>query len=163
MRDSGFNSDTAVIVRRAADYMPGKDGPEHVGFAHMAFSAGGLYSTTEDLLRWEQGLFGGKLLSARSLAKMISPSSPPLDEGAWFKDGPYIKDNSYGLGVFVSSVNGHKFISHGGGVRYGLQSLRAYMAYFPDDHLTVVVLANLDNDNSVLRILFRLSALALDH
>ena len=28
----------------------------------IPFSAGALYSTTEDLLRWEQGLFGGKVL-----------------------------------------------------------------------------------------------------
>src|SRR2546430_8405496 len=28
-----------------------------------------IYSTTEDLLRWEQGLFGGKLLSPASLKK----------------------------------------------------------------------------------------------
>ncbi|HLW78997.1 MAG TPA: hypothetical protein VKU44_05285, partial [Terriglobia bacterium] len=56
-------------------YQPGKDGPENAGFIHRSipFSAGALYSTTEDLLRWEQGLFGGKLLSAASLAKMTTP------------------------------------------------------------------------------------------
>jgi hypothetical protein len=37
----------------------------------IPFAAGALYSTTEDLLRWEQGLFGGKVLSAASLARAI--------------------------------------------------------------------------------------------
>ena len=39
----------------------------------IPFCAGALYSTTEDLLRWEQGLFGGKVLKAESLDKMTTP------------------------------------------------------------------------------------------
>ena len=35
--------------------------------------AGALYSTTEDLLKWEQGLFGGKVLQPASLQKMTTP------------------------------------------------------------------------------------------
>ncbi len=31
--------------------------------------AGALYSTTEDLLRWTQGLFGGQLLSRPSRSR----------------------------------------------------------------------------------------------
>jgi hypothetical protein len=52
-----------------------KDGPANACFIHMSipFPAGALHSTTEDLLRWEQGLFGGKLLAAASLAKMTTP------------------------------------------------------------------------------------------
>ena len=68
MKDSGYDSNTAVIPRRAAGYMPSPTGPVNAGFVHMSIphGAGALYSTTEDLLRWEQGLFGGKLLSAAS-------------------------------------------------------------------------------------------------
>jgi len=65
----------------------------------VPFSAGALYSTTEDLLKWEQGLFGGKLLSAASLQKMITP----------FK-------NDYAFGLAVNVVNGRKQISHAGGI-----------------------------------------------
>ena len=32
-----------------------------------------MISTTEDLLKWEQGLFGGKVLQAASLEKMTTP------------------------------------------------------------------------------------------
>jgi CubicO group peptidase (beta-lactamase class C family) len=62
MKDSGYDSNSAIIAHRAAGYTPGKNGPVNAGFVHMSipFSAGALYSTTEDLLRWEQGLFGGK-------------------------------------------------------------------------------------------------------
>jgi CubicO group peptidase (beta-lactamase class C family) len=70
MRDSGYDSNSTAIAHRAAGYTLGKDGLENAGFVHMTilFSAGSLYSTTEDLLKWEQGLFGAKLLSAGSKA-----------------------------------------------------------------------------------------------
>lgn len=75
MKDSGYDSNSAVIARRAAGYSPSPNGPINAGFIHMSipFSAGALYSTTEDLLKWEQGLFGGKVLSAASLQKMTTP------------------------------------------------------------------------------------------
>lgn len=142
MKDSGYDSNSAIIPRRAAGYapVPGKDGPVNVGFIHMSvpFSAGALYSTTEDLLRWEQGLFGGKLLSAASLAKMTTP----------FK-------NDYACGVEVHTVNGHKVISHGGGI----EGFNTFLAYYPEDKLTVVALGNL-NGNAPDQIVARLAAVA---
>src|SRR5215831_6006600 len=50
MKDSGYDSNSAVIERRAAGYAPGKNGPENAGFVNMTvpLSAGALYSTTED-------------------------------------------------------------------------------------------------------------------
>jgi hypothetical protein len=91
MKDSGYDSNSAIIPRRASGYTPGKDGPVHAGYIDMSipFSAGALYSTTEDLFRWEQGLFASKLLSPASLAKMTTP----------FKD-----DYACGLGVRTVST-----------------------------------------------------------
>jgi CubicO group peptidase (beta-lactamase class C family) len=121
MKDSGYDSNSAIIAHRAAGYAPGKSGPVNAGFVHMSipFSAGALYSTTGDLLRWEQGLFGGKVLKAESLAKMTTP----------FK-----QDYAFGLGV--STNNGHKMIAHDGGI----QGFNTFLAYFPDDKLVVAVL-----------------------
>src|SRR5688572_28757425 len=58
MKDSGYDSNSAIILRRGSGYGPGKDGPMNAEFIHMSipFSAGALYSTTEDLLRWQRGL-----------------------------------------------------------------------------------------------------------
>jgi CubicO group peptidase (beta-lactamase class C family) len=124
MKDSGYDSNTAIILHRAAGYEPGANGPQNAGFVHMSipFAAGALYSTAEDLLRWENGLFGGKLLSAASLQKMTTP----------FK-------NDYAFGLGVATKSGHKLISHGGGI----EGFVTYLGYYPDDHLTVVVLGNL--------------------
>jgi CubicO group peptidase (beta-lactamase class C family) len=114
-----------VIARRAAGYTPGPNGPVNAGFIHMSIphAAGALYSTTEDLLRWEQGLFGGKLLSAASLEKMTTPFG-----------------NNYALGVIVNTSNGRKAISHGGGI----EGFNTALTYYPESKLTVVVLANLN-------------------
>ncbi len=125
MKDSGYDSNTAIIARRAAGYMPSPNGPVNAGFIHMSIphAAGALYSTTEDLLRWEQGLFGGKVIAPASLAKMTAPYK-----------------NDYALGVVVQTPNGRKVIQHGGGI----DGFNTYLAYYPDDKLTVVVLANIN-------------------
>jgi CubicO group peptidase (beta-lactamase class C family) len=125
MKDSGYDSNSAIILHRASGYTPSAKGTIHAGYIDMSipFSAGSLYSTTEDLLRWEQGLMGGKLLSVASLAKMTTP----------FK-------NDYAFGLAVHAVNGHKVIEHGGGI----EGFNTEIAYYPEDKLTVVVLANLN-------------------
>src|SRR2546422_7066504 len=125
MKDSGCDSNSAIILRRAAGYSPSPKGPVNAGYVHMSIphAAGALYSTTEDLLRWEQGLFGAKILSASSLQKMTTP----------FK-------NDYALGVTVQTTEGRKVVQHGG----GSEGFNTFLAYYPDDKLTVAVLANIN-------------------
>ena len=125
MKDSGYDSNSAVIARRASGYTPSPSGPVNAGFIHMSIphGAGALYSTTEDLLRWEQGLFGGKLLSAESLQKMITP----------FK-------NDYALGLVINEAEGRKRISHGGGI----EGFNTMLTYYPDSKVSTAVLANLN-------------------
>jgi CubicO group peptidase (beta-lactamase class C family) len=125
MKDSGYDSNAAIIVHRAAGYTQGLKGPVNTAYVDMTipFSAGALYSTTEDLLRWEQGLFGGKVLTAASLTKMTTP----------FK-----QDYAFGLGVVTN--NGRKVITHAGGI----EGFNTQLSYYPDDKLVVAVLANLN-------------------
>ena len=141
MKDSGYDSNSAIIMHRASGYAPGPNGPVNAGFVHMSipFSAGALYSTTEDLLRWEEGLFGGKLLSAASLQKMTTP----------FKE-------NYAFGLGVQTVKNHKVISHGGGI----EGFNTSLAYYPDDKLVVAVLGNL-NGGAPGAIADNLAAVAL--
>lgn len=127
MKDSGYDSNSAVIPRRASGYVFNRNQFENAGFIHMSVpqGAGALYSTTEDLLKWEQGLFGGKVLKPASLEKMTTP----------FK-------NSYAFGLEVETVNGHRVIQHNGGI----EGFNTTLAYYPDDKLTVVVLANVNGE-----------------
>jgi CubicO group peptidase (beta-lactamase class C family) len=140
MNDSGYDSNSEIIPRRASGYVPGPHGPHNAGYIHMSipFSAGSLYSTTEDLLRWEQGLFGGKILTPASLQRMITP----------FK-------SDYALGVGVQTENGRQKISHGGGI----EGFNTFLAYYPADKLTVVVLSNI-NGSAPDDIASKLAAIA---
>jgi CubicO group peptidase (beta-lactamase class C family) len=140
MKDSGYDSNSAIILHRASGYAPSPNGPMNAGYIDMSIplSAGGLYSTTEDLLRWEQGLFEGKLLSPASLQKMTTP----------FK-------NDYACGLAVSMVKGRKLIEHGGGI----EGFNTQLSYYPDEKLTVIVLGNL-NGSSPSGIATKMAALA---
>jgi CubicO group peptidase (beta-lactamase class C family) len=130
MNDSGYDSNVTIIPHRASGYWPGADGIENAERTNLsgAFAAGAIYSSTEDLLRWEDGLFGGKLLAPASLHKMTTPFKQTL-----FKNG-------YACGLYVSRVNGHLVIDYdGNGIGFNAQ-----LAYYPEDKLAVIVLANLN-------------------
>jgi len=125
MKDTGYDSNSAIIPHRVAGYTNGRDGMENAGFIHMSIpqGAGALYSTTGDLLKWEQALFGGKVLKPASLDKMTTP----------FK-------NNYAFGLDVTTSGERKKISHGGGI----EGFNTDLSYYPNDKLTVVVLAKLN-------------------
>ncbi len=124
MNDSGYDSHSEILLHRASGYEITPNGLRNTDYLDMSipYAAGSLYSTTQDLLRWHEKLFGGKIISPQSLHKMIQP----------FK-------NTYGLGVSILSLYGHKAITHGGGI----SGFNTFMIYFPEDKLTVIVLANL--------------------
>jgi CubicO group peptidase (beta-lactamase class C family) len=126
MKDSGYDSSTDKIPRHATGYVQGHDGPVVAGYLDMSvpFSAGALYSTTEDLLRWERGLYGGKVLKPASLEKMTTP----------FKS-----QYAFGLQVEPGSSGG-KIIWHGGAI----EGFNTQVVYVTTDKLAVIVLANLN-------------------
>jgi CubicO group peptidase (beta-lactamase class C family) len=124
MRDSGYDSNQAIILLRAAGYGPGPNGPVNARYVDMTvpYAAGALYSTTEDLLRWERSLFGGKVLSKPSLKKMTTPGK-----------------GDYAFGLEVSRQSGRSVIQHGGSIN----GFSSRLAYFPDDEVTIIALSNL--------------------
>lgn len=124
MNDSGYDSTQAIILHRAAGYGPGPNGPVNARYVDMTvpYAAGALYSTTEDLLRWERSLFGGKVLSKPSLKKMTTPGK-----------------GDYAFGLEVNRQSGRSVIQHGGSIN----GFTSRLAYFPDDQVTVIALSNL--------------------
>ena len=94
-----------------------------------AGAAGSLYSTVEDLMRWNEGVFSGKVLSEESLQAAFTPYK--LDSG---------KEPSmaYGFGWMIGEHRGLKTIAHGG----GLNGWSAGLTRYPDQKTTVVVLHN---------------------
>jgi CubicO group peptidase (beta-lactamase class C family) len=89
----------------------------------LPYTAGGLYSTVEDLYVWNRALSTEKLASQESLEQMFTP----------YRDG-------YGYGWMVRKELDRKLITQGGGVRMYSTSIRRY----PDDNTCVIVLSNIE-------------------
>ena len=96
---------------------------------------GGIYTSLDDLEKWDRALTHHTLLSA----KEVEPAYTPATASAWPLErltgeaAPH-----YGFGWFVDPYHGHTRYSHYGetvGFRNAIQR-------FPNDHLTVVVLCN---------------------
>jgi len=123
MKDTGLDS-PSVIARRAGSYTVTPNGLVNASYPSdriVPNTAAGLYSTTEDLMRWQNGLYGGKVISKASLQKMTTP----------FK-------GEYGLGVYIHTIDGRRAATHGGGA-----PPFANLTYFFDRGISVVVLGNL--------------------
>jgi CubicO group peptidase (beta-lactamase class C family) len=125
MTDSGYDSNTRIIPRRASGYVPGPGGFANSGFVHMTVphGAGALYSTTGDLLKWEQALLGGKLLSPASLQKMLTPAK-----------------GDYAYGLVIRSANGRRQVWHNGGI----DGFNAAMGHYPESGFTIIALGNVN-------------------
>jgi CubicO group peptidase (beta-lactamase class C family) len=131
MKDSGYDSNTRIIDRHAEGYAPKAGGFEIAGYIDMTipFSAGGLYSTSEDLLRWETGLYGGKLLSPKSLARMTAP----------LRRDPSKRHYAFGLDV-DSDPHGNRVIWHCGAI----EGFGGCISHVPVENLEVIVLSNVE-------------------
>jgi len=94
---------------------------------------GGVYTSLEDLVRWDAALRAHSLLSEREMLPALTPAQPtdgPAKEGG--------RDVSYGFGWFLDSYKGHQRMWH-----YGeTVGFRTSIQRFPADDLTVVVLCN---------------------
>ncbi|HVS73346.1 MAG TPA: serine hydrolase domain-containing protein [Phycisphaerae bacterium] len=107
---------------------------------------GALYSTVEDLYRWNEGIFGERVLDAASLKAAftaVATNASQINTG-----------NGYGFGWFVGSYRGLRDISHGGAV----QGFTSMVVRLPDEKFTVIVLANANGrpDASPERLAYQL-------
>ena len=92
------------------------------------FSAGSLCSTAGDMVTWLKALHGGKVLSAKSYAELITP--------ARLNDGTPLY---YSMGLAVGKdVRGLNVIGHGGAIG----GFTAEANWYPDAQMAIVVLMN---------------------
>ena len=129
MRDTGYDNTKDVLPRRASGYVYNNGHWLNAPYLAITlpYAARSLYSTADDLLVWDQALYAGKLLSAESFRKMFTP----------YKNG-------YGYGWGIGKQFDRKMISHGGGIN-GFSTM---ISRYPDDKVTVIVLANMQTNAS---------------
>jgi CubicO group peptidase (beta-lactamase class C family) len=127
LEDTGYDNVSQVVERRAEGYT---SADVKASFLDMTipYSAGGLYSTVEDLYRWNTALYGGEVVSEATLDAMFDTAVPVPNE-------PSV---SYAYGLVLYELDGHPAVGHGGGI----DGFTSELAYFPDDDVTAVVLCN---------------------
>jgi CubicO group peptidase (beta-lactamase class C family) len=111
---------------------------ERTGALELLPPAGGFgaeWATAEDLVRFGDALFGGKLVSpamARFITTAKVPSGPPTATGTI--------ERGYAYGFGEDRLEGARVVAHEGGT-FGAS---AVLGFLPDAGITLVVLANDD-------------------
>lgn len=94
--------------------------------------AGGIVSTLDDMAKWDEALYGDKLIPKDLLAKIWTPTK--LNSG---------QTNTYGFGWVVGSFRGLKELNHSGQTN----GFTCVYRRFPDQHTTVLAACNTYDGN----------------
>lgn len=136
MTNTGYDRHERVLRHRATGYAVLGDAPVTAAYVDMSqpYAAGALYSTTEDLLKWEQALYTERLVPRRALDAIFT-APEPAPQGAPPGGG------GYAYGWAVGTLFNRRFFSHGGGI----PGFSTFIARYPEDRVTVIVLSNLES------------------
>lgn len=129
MEHTRYDDVWAIVPGRARGYELVDDQIANIQYDdHCAYAAGGLHSTVDDLAAFLRGAHTGLLLSAESRSAAFRP----------------IGGGFYGYGWAVERSFGRPVHDHTGGIG----GFSSYIAYYPEDELSVVVLSNLQEENT---------------
>jgi D-alanyl-D-alanine carboxypeptidase len=172
MNHTALDDETEIVAGRATGYSASAPGKfSNAPFISMSIpgGAGSIRSTAGDLAKWNAALYGGKILKPASLAAMLTPGKLSNGENsgtamakmmaaAGAPAATQSAKHEYGYALFLSEMEGHRKIDHGGGI-YGFS---AALSEFPDDKTTVVVLSNvIGKDVGASKIADRIERLAI--
>src|SRR5215475_9617836 len=149
MTHSFYDRTDRVIPRRVSGYSKGKDGFVNCAYLSMTqpHAAGSLISSVDDLALWDAALYTDKVVKQESLRRAWTPFK--LNNG---------KTAHYGYGWSIQSYEGHRIITHDGGINGFITS--GYR--LPDDKVYVAVLTNSDSPEvSPGDVAFKIAAIAI--
>jgi hypothetical protein len=146
MTNSGCADASTIIVNRASGYNRTEGALINAPYVDVSFTggAGAMYSTVDDLLRWDRTLTANKLLDAAWTARLFTP----------------IK-NEYGYGWWIPTKFNRPVEWHGGNA----PGLVSQITRYPKEHLYIAILSNVwsNADRSQVRAMSNeLAALMLD-
>jgi CubicO group peptidase (beta-lactamase class C family) len=136
MTSTRIISEADIVPRRSSGYRLVKaewKNQEWVAPTLNTTADGALYTNVLDLAKWDAALYTTKLIKQSSLDAMWTPVK--LTSG---------KTYPYGFGWDLESKQGHRVVSHDGAWQGFTMSISRYL----DERLTVIVMTNLDSDNS---------------
>ena len=130
-----FHDDpTMLVFNRATSYSPGKNGFMLARPEGGIVGNAGLFTTARDLMIWQQNFANPHLATPELVAEMQKPAVA-TDWG----DGSF-----YGFGLSIGEYRGLRAVGHGGGD----PGIAAYVVRYPDQALSVAVIANRDDINA---------------
>ncbi len=134
MTETHFHDDhTAVVRNRAYAYAPGNDGGYRLSIPKFdTVGATNLFTTVEDLARWDRNFYTAEVGGRGVLAD--------LHRRGTLRQGGLI---SYAMGLVHGVHRGHATVGHGGADA----GYRAEFLRFPDHRLSVAVLCNLPSSD----------------
>jgi CubicO group peptidase (beta-lactamase class C family) len=104
---------------------------------------GGVYTSLSDLEKWDRALAAHTLLTAKEMEPALTAATTVATTAAAANGAPLQQSDRslaplYGFGWFLNPYRGHRRYAH-----YGeTVGFRTAIQRFPDDRLTVIVLAN---------------------
>jgi CubicO group peptidase (beta-lactamase class C family) len=136
MKTARIITESEIVPNRSAGYV--LQNGKHVNHGWVApklntTADGSLYLTLHDYVKWDQALYGDKLLKPESLRQMWTPVK--LNDGKT----AVAMGSGYGFGWAMQQQNGIELIHHGG----AWQGFTAWIGRVPEKKTTVVVLGNL--------------------
>lgn len=141
-----LDNHTEIIPNRANGYFKGQNGQFQVKPNNlMALGSSSMYSTTTDLAKWVMNLDQPK--------EGMQPIIERMFQRGKLNNGTKI---SYAFGLGIGEYRNTKRISHSG----SWASFRTYLVYFPEYHLSIVVLNNYQSRPS--RTAFDIAALFIE-
>ncbi len=136
MTSTRIISEADIVPRRSSGYRLVKGewkNQEWVAPTLNTTADGALYTNVLDLAKWDAALYTTKLIKRSSLDAMWTPVK--LTNGETYP---------YGFGWDLASKDGRRAVSHDGAWQGFTMSITRYL----DERLTVIVMTNLDSDNS---------------
>lgn len=129
LRDTRYCSTGPIVPHRAQGYERGPGGWVNADWISMTlpFAAGALCSTVLDLVQWTRALWSEAVVDSATLREMTT--SGRLNDGS---------ATGYGFGLMLDTLGGHRQVAHGGAIN----GFQAVLAHYPDDSVTLAVLAN---------------------
>ncbi|PHN03152.1 serine hydrolase domain-containing protein [Flavilitoribacter nigricans] len=134
MHDTGFLEKDALPADLASGYLceNGDCVQEPDYYIENYFAAGSMYATAADLLKWDQGLYGEKLLSeaGKTLMYTSDPALGYIAFGSWTFHHPFIAGNPFTVER-----------------RGGILGFNSVIMRFPLAKKTLIILSNTDQFN----------------
>ena len=134
MKNTHFHNDMGEIVKnRTSAYVPDDEAGFKISIPNFeTYGATSLFTTVEDLALWEQNFFHKRVGGEDAYKQMLTRGV--LNSG---------KEIDYALGIFHGTYRGLKTLDHSGSDA----GYRANFIMFPEQRLSIIILANVRNAN----------------